>query len=158
MKTYRSHKTVKAVKCSEIRRVPQEDGSHPQLQADDMNLYAVDANIFARGEPTGAFYIVEYEDGYRSWSPAEAFEKGYKELVSIEYATEEDLFNDFNARLFFHQSQIDALLSEGLEKKFLSDPRLVAVAKTDIQKGFIVARHILQRPRKIEDAAGLEKE
>ena len=29
-------------------------------------------------------YLVKYEDGYTSWSPAEAFEGGYREVTSTE--------------------------------------------------------------------------
>ena len=29
-------------------------------------------------------YLVKYEDGYTSWSPAEAFEGGYREVKSTE--------------------------------------------------------------------------
>lgn len=38
---------------------------------------AVQRNAFARGIPAIGNYIVVYEDGYVSWSPAKAFEEGY---------------------------------------------------------------------------------
>lgn len=31
-------------------------------------------------DPVGGYYVL-YEDGFESWSPAEAFEKGYDRLV-----------------------------------------------------------------------------
>jgi hypothetical protein len=84
MKTYQSHKIVKAVKCDAIKYaenpVPEGMVGSLALIANDDSVYIVKDNFFARGEPKGAFYIVEYEDGYRSFSPAEAFEKGYYEI------------------------------------------------------------------------------
>ena len=37
----------------------------------------VPRDFFARGMPTPGDYIVIYADGYKSWSPAKAFEEGY---------------------------------------------------------------------------------
>lgn len=93
MKTYQSHKIVQAVKCSEVRYGKNsEEGigrdnvhGYIELIADDNEVYQVPYKIFARGEPTAGFYIVEYEDGYLSWSPAEAFEKGYKQCGALNF-------------------------------------------------------------------------
>lgn len=150
MQTYQSHKIVKAVKCDSIERGPDATGVIT-LRANDGELYEVPKNIFGKGEPQLAFYIVEYEDGYISWSPAEAFEKGYKAINLPDKAepyqpTEEEIFADFMHRLIYEQLTIEALLQEGLEKGFLSNPRLKAVANTEIEKGFIIARHIAGRP------------
>ena len=37
----------------------------------------VTPSVFARGRPNLGDYIVIYDDGYKSWSPAKTFEDGY---------------------------------------------------------------------------------
>lgn len=62
-------------------------------------------------ETDKAGYLVEYEDGYQSWSPADVFEKAYKpsethlDRLRIEY-------DELRAR----SKELDAYLSEGFEK------------------------------------------
>jgi hypothetical protein len=41
-------------------------------------------SVFARGRPNLGDYIVIYKDGYKSWSPAKAFEEGYTRIASGE--------------------------------------------------------------------------
>ncbi len=43
------------------------------------------------------------------------------------------------------QNIVDNLLTKGLSYGFLNDARLTAVAKTEIQKGFIVAKSLINR-------------
>ena len=45
------------------------------IQLSGRNPYANDGKMHDNNEPG---YIVEYEDGYKSWSPKEVFEKAYK--------------------------------------------------------------------------------
>lgn len=62
-------------------------------------------------ETDKAGYLVEYEGGYQSWSPADVFEKAYKpsethlDRLRIEY-------DELRAR----SKELDAYLSEGFEK------------------------------------------
>lgn len=62
-------------------------------------------------ETDKAGYLVEYEDGYQSWSPADVFEKAYKlsethlDRLRIEY-------DELRAR----SKELDAYLDEGFEK------------------------------------------
>jgi len=37
----------------------------------------VTPDLVARGSPVVGDYFVQYDDGYKSWSPAKAFEEGY---------------------------------------------------------------------------------
>ena len=84
MKTYQSNEIVKAVKCdSVIRNEIPECKSLFTLQANDGVHYEVPSNIFSDGEPQLAFYIVEHDGGYRSWSPAAAFEKWCREIGAV---------------------------------------------------------------------------
>lgn len=78
MPQYRSHKTVWALKIAAIRFdadtaviTPAEAGYAPFL---------VDAAYVRKHAPEAGGYYVVYADGYRSFSPAEAFEDGYTRI------------------------------------------------------------------------------
>lgn len=80
MRTYKSHKTVKAAKITGIH---YENLRGAGLKLGDYVAH-VDAPWVKRHLPEGATiaalvggYVVEYGDGYLSWSPARAFEDGY---------------------------------------------------------------------------------
>lgn len=87
MPRYKSHKVVHALKIKEvIVHDPPEGGSFEGafLMPEDMR-YApiqIDAAWFCKHEPSGSGYYVVYPDGYKSWSPVEAFEQGYAVLPS----------------------------------------------------------------------------
>ncbi len=71
MKKFRCHKVVSAAKITEI---------HPAahiLHLESTTGFEKDASWFAKHNPQVGGYFVEYEDGYHSYSPAEAFETGY---------------------------------------------------------------------------------
>ena len=73
---YRCHKEVRAVKIHRIDThldtvdavVVPEDGFAP---------IPVSARFLWKHEPEAGGYLVLYDDGYVSYSPAEPFEKGY---------------------------------------------------------------------------------
>lgn len=76
---WKCHKVVKAGKVLDAPiltdlevTVEGADGAECEVQ--------VPSNAFARGAPAIGDYIVIYEDGYISWSPAKAFEDGYTRL------------------------------------------------------------------------------
>jgi hypothetical protein len=74
MREYVCHKRVKAARVvgpigpevDGMCDVPCEDGTR-----------VADAAVFARGVAQPGDYLVQYEDGYVSWSPRKAFEDGY---------------------------------------------------------------------------------
>lgn len=76
MPKYLCHKEVWAVKIKGIRRlkdgsatiVPEESGFTP---------FKVDQSYVKKHDPKLGGYFVLYEDGYKSFSPAEPFEAGY---------------------------------------------------------------------------------
>lgn len=79
MKTYKCHKVVKAAKIvgwNGSRASNGElTGSWFDIECDDGQTYRIEG---LRGAmPEAGRYLVEYEDGYRSVSPAKAFEDGY---------------------------------------------------------------------------------
>lgn len=116
MKNYKSHKIVKAAKIVAAER--QEDGCwHLMLEG------SVPTTTSA--EETGRFhiseedlgYMIEYQDGFVSWSPTEVFESGYTELV------EKPLFSEVG-------------LSEATGLDFSSALRLIKKGKRVARSGW----------------------
>jgi hypothetical protein len=76
MPRYKCHKEVYALKIARISYEniatatihPAEEGYAP---------FEVDADYLKRHKPVPGGYFVVYSDGYRSFSPSEAFESGY---------------------------------------------------------------------------------
>lgn len=62
-------------------------------------------------ETDKAGYLVEYEDGYQSWSPADVFEKAYKPSE-----TRLDRLHIECDELRARSKELDVYLNEGLEK------------------------------------------
>lgn len=62
-------------------------------------------------ETDKAGYLVEYEDGYQSWSPADVFEKAYKPSE-----THLDRLHIECDELRARSKELDVYLNEGLEK------------------------------------------
>lgn len=62
-------------------------------------------------ETDKAGYLVEYEDGYQSWSPADVFEKAYKPSE-----TRLDRLRIECSELEVHLEEITDMLDEGFEK------------------------------------------
>jgi hypothetical protein len=82
MPRYKSHKQVWALKIAEIidPREPgnESDGSRVIIPADQgYGAFRVDRAYVQKHNPQVGGYYVVYADGYRSWSPAQAFEEGY---------------------------------------------------------------------------------
>lgn len=80
---WRSHKIVRAGKLLPVQ--PENTGEGTVvLPVEDVNgaqcSVVVPENFFARGAPSPGDYVVVYEDGYKSWSPAKAFEEGYTRI------------------------------------------------------------------------------
>lgn len=86
MPRYRSHKEVWALQIAAIlfdagvARVEnrETDGSATITPVDSRYApFKVDAAYVSKHNPEAGGYYVVYADGYKSWSPAEAFEEGY---------------------------------------------------------------------------------
>lgn len=78
---YRSHKLVRAAKIlSASAKNPHEnEGFMLELEGVDQKWFASWDWWMTKNARTGG-YLVFYEDGYTSWSPAEAFEAGYDKV------------------------------------------------------------------------------
>lgn len=87
MPRYQSHKKVWALKIKEIKQAPPDQ--ERQHAGGDWYLVPVEAGFapivvghayILKHTPRDGGYYVRYEDGYESFSPAEAFESGYTRI------------------------------------------------------------------------------
>ena len=83
---WRCHKVVRASRISSIRIARDDEPEVPGDQRQRLVLECgvvvpVTKDLVARKHPAEGDYFVVYDDGYQSWSPALAFEDGYKPLV-----------------------------------------------------------------------------
>ena len=83
MPRYKCHKEVWALKIAGIKRDGEgenreTDGSAIITPADEgYGPFKVDFEYMRKHKPVVGGYYVVYKDGYKSFSPAEAFEDGY---------------------------------------------------------------------------------
>ena len=86
MPRYRCHKEVSALKIAKIwldRDTAAKEGRETTGGATiepaekGYAQFEVDADYVHRHKPEAGGYYVVYADGYKSWSPASAFEEGY---------------------------------------------------------------------------------
>lgn len=78
MKKYQSHKVVEAGKIVSIGEI--REGFDITLNL-EMGAIEVSRGWYIKHEPTEGGYYIRYEDGHTSFSPAEAFEAGYVEII-----------------------------------------------------------------------------
>lgn len=89
MPRYKSHKQVWALKIESVGEAgPVGTGDRPgrggyRLTFSDRGYAPImaPAEMFSRYMPTAGDYYVVYDDGYKSISPAKAFEEGYTRLA-----------------------------------------------------------------------------
>lgn len=81
MPRYKCHKEVWALKIKAIVNAPPDAiPGFLTLEFEESEIYAPMAlsnDYFEKHKPEAGGYYVVYEDGYRSFSPAVAFESGY---------------------------------------------------------------------------------
>lgn len=87
MPQYQCHKKVWALKIKDIAHKPNPDptgrtaaDSYGAILTPQENGYApfdVSAEFMSKNRPEVGGYYVVYADGYKSYSPAQAFEDGY---------------------------------------------------------------------------------
>lgn len=75
MKRYQCHKVVQATKIRAIGTINAKIyGEEPHEEI------SVTHEWIEKHDPQVGGYLVIYQDGYLSYSPAKAFEEGYKEI------------------------------------------------------------------------------
>lgn len=73
---YRSHKIVRAAKITAFRQNGEWD--MPDLVLGEIGgIVTLLPDWHTKHQPHVGGYYVQYEDGYKSFSPAKAFEEGY---------------------------------------------------------------------------------
>jgi hypothetical protein len=77
---YQCHKVVKAAKILSVRLQGEPESVLELDLAPGRASVVVDAAFMLKHSPKVGGYFVIYEDGYQSWSPAEAFEAGYSRI------------------------------------------------------------------------------
>ncbi len=83
MPRYQSHKKVWALKIASVAiEVEGEAGGAAVITPADEGYspFVVNAEYVKKHQPQPGGYFVQYEDGYTSFSPAEAFESGYTRI------------------------------------------------------------------------------
>lgn len=81
---YKCHKVVRAGKILATAHNPNEDAVFLDIDGLDNKWLSVPAGWLSKHNPDIGGYLVAYEDGYLSYSPAEAFEAGYHLLPKID--------------------------------------------------------------------------
>jgi hypothetical protein len=81
MPRYQSHKKVWALKIKSISEARSADGA-AMIEPEDHGYasFWVTGEYMRKHSPKVGGYYVVYDDGYKSWSPAQAFEEGYTRL------------------------------------------------------------------------------
>lgn len=82
MRTFVCHKRVKAAQILETT-LPNDFVGGMNVSLNDGQVVTLLNAMIARYIPAAGDYLIEYEDGYRSISPKEAFEAGYSELGTV---------------------------------------------------------------------------
>lgn len=91
MPKYRSHKEVWALKIADVKKDSDEavkecretNGTATLVFEDDRYAQInVSYDYVRKHNPQAGGYYVVYQDGYKSWSPADAFESGYTKISS----------------------------------------------------------------------------
>ncbi|WP_046970339.1 Gp49 family protein [Dyella japonica] len=86
---YQSHKLVQAVKIANMERLDVTASLIIYPAEKDIEPFTVDLRYLVRHNPHIGGYFVRYEDGYESFSPANAFERGNTLLSDREQAPPE---------------------------------------------------------------------
>ncbi len=76
---YKCHKEVHALKIALVTRRTDGIGSLAPV-SDDYAAVEVSRSYMDKHDPQPGGYYVVYEDGYVSYSPADAFEAGYTRI------------------------------------------------------------------------------
>lgn len=82
MPRYKCHKQVWALKIAEITEPTDITGTARTIVPVDEGYapFVVDGAYMEKHKPEVGGYYVVYADGYKSYSPAKAFEEGYSRV------------------------------------------------------------------------------
>lgn len=95
MPQYQSHKKVWALKIAAVIQVGEstttDESPIVEVQFENEAFAAQRCNLRGKPTPERGWYLVQYEDGYISFSPGKAFEDGNTLVVSPAPVVERDL-------------------------------------------------------------------
>ena len=77
MPKYRCHKEVHALKIKAVVWDTEKNIASLVFEEIGFGDIEMSPEYMSKHNPQAGGYYVVYEDGYKSWSPAEAFEAGY---------------------------------------------------------------------------------
>lgn len=80
MPRYQCHKKVWALKIDKISLGDNDGGALITPAESGYASFAVDQAYCDKHKPQAGGYYVVYDDGYKSFSPAKAFEEGYTRI------------------------------------------------------------------------------
>ena len=75
---YSCHKEVHALKIKNIEYIDSDGGIEITPADESYAPFYMDGDYSGKHKPESGGYYVVYRDGYKSYSPAKAFEPGYK--------------------------------------------------------------------------------
>ena len=91
MKTYKCHKVVKAARILEVYENTLVFGEGEEFFLTDLLKTKFSSMAKEAGLDIEDGYVVEYEDGYVSWSPVDVFENGYTEVKEPREPSQEEM-------------------------------------------------------------------
>lgn len=158
MPRYKSHKEVWALRIARIEPELASQGAIITPVEDGYTFFKVSRDYLERHKPQIGGYYVRYADGYESFSPAQAFEEGYKALdgapqhdplpVAGYKAQSSDTVDDVN-----HNKAIEERLLRQLDR-YADDPaidkRWLAIGRTHIEQGFMAVNRAIFQPARID--------
>ena len=77
---YKCHKEVSALKIKDIELGASDGSAMITPEEDGYTPFGVTPDYMEKHKPVLGGYYVVYKDGYKSFSPADAFEEGYAKV------------------------------------------------------------------------------
>lgn len=129
MPLYQSHKKVRALKIKEIRLDVVVTGNTEPVsfiifEQEEYGTYTLTEEFIAKHKPEVGGYLVRYEDGYLSYSPAKAFEEGYTLIEDGLTVALKSIVETPSAHLFHiaeDAPRFEGLLHSAIEKWRIKD-------------------------------------
>ena len=148
---YKSHKVVEAAQILSMEYLGNLEGFVAIHTTLDKGLIRVSRSWCQRHEPEEGGYVVRYEDGYMSYSPQKAFEKGYSQIEETPLNISEGVqraYNNAKSKGFYNKPQeigtalalIHSEVSEALEASLI-DKRADMVKHETDTRPFMLSFH-----------------
>ena len=113
MKTYKSHKTVQAARIIDVYGTTLVLGEGEEFLLTELQKTKFSNMANEAGFDIEDGYVVQYEDGYVSWSPDDVFEKGYTEVTEMNKLSEEEFIIYSNLEVYLRAAIIELANIEG---------------------------------------------